>query len=306
MLLHAWPAAGVQGCAWHGCSGHMCAFFPAWVRTQATTSGSLRGCAWCLGSAQTGCARKDVRAVVSRAPGGRSGGRYQSRGTPHVQGWGMMEVGYTKHYALSAHQRTGQQQGGGQSEAKPSGSSGGGLERGDSRGSGNGSSGQGEAPGKPPDITFTATPSMAGTLLIGSSREFISTEGGGSSSGDSSGSSSGGGGSSSSASTSSSTGDAWQRPGGETQPSAAIIDAILNRAQIFLPGVPGWLHGRACVQQCWARSMHWSNARAQLEPLRCRVLAVWRSFHQLVASYSRARLAPQRPLCCAHRIKALC
>ncbi|KAG2496417.1 hypothetical protein HYH03_005643 [Edaphochlamys debaryana] len=76
---------------------------------------------------------------------------------------GMMEMSYTKHYATGGSAKAGGQQG-----------------------------------AEPVDITFTATTSASGSLLIGSSREFS---------------------------------------GWDTNPSPAIVSAILERAAGFLPGL---------------------------------------------------------------------
>jgi glycine/D-amino acid oxidase-like deaminating enzyme len=91
---------------------------------------------------------------------------------------GMMELGYTQHY--SAHR-----------QQQPQPASGGG---GSSSGDGN------TAADAALDVTFTATVSAAGSLLVGSSREFC---------------------------------------GWECTPSAAIVGAIMRRAATFLPHLDG-------------------------------------------------------------------
>jgi hypothetical protein len=110
---------------------------------------------------------------------------------------GLMEVGYTSHYTMARDSTSG------------SSSSSGSRSSGGSNGDSGASSGSGAL--KELDITFTATTSAAGSLLIGSSREFVGLEAAG------------------------------EAPG-------QVVDAILQRAAQFLPAVARVERGSIAVR----------------------------------------------------------
>ena len=137
------------------------------------------------------------------------------RGMPQLH-YAMMEAGYTKHYAPTPAAALA----GGSSRSESSGTESSGSESNSSSSSGSKASTQTSSSetlsSLPPaaaaaaaDITFTATTSAAGTLLVGSSREFS---------------------------------------GWDTEADAAVVAAIMQRAAAFLPGLEGVPRGDISVR----------------------------------------------------------